>query len=36
MERWIAYLKANRYEPRELLKDDVHLNDRGNFVMAEE
>jgi len=32
---WLAYLKANNLEPKDLLKDGVHLNDHGNFVMAE-
>lgn len=32
---WLAYLKANRLEPKALLSDDVHLNDHGNFLMAE-
>ena len=31
---WLDYLKANHYEPKDLLKDGVHLNDRGNFLMA--
>jgi hypothetical protein len=33
--QWLAYLKANGLEPKALLKDDVHLNDHGCFVMAE-
>ncbi|HLY75812.1 MAG TPA: SGNH/GDSL hydrolase family protein [Planctomycetota bacterium] len=33
--QWLSYLKANRLEPKALLKDDVHLNDQGCFVMAE-
>ncbi len=32
---WIDYLKANHLEPRALLKDGVHLNDHGNYLMAE-
>lgn len=32
---WVGYLKANRLEPKALLKDDVHLNDHGCFVMSE-
>ncbi|MBW3624340.1 MAG: SGNH/GDSL hydrolase family protein, partial [Armatimonadetes bacterium] len=32
---WLAYLKANRLEPKALLSDDVHLNDHGNFLMSE-
>jgi hypothetical protein len=33
--QWLNYLKANGLEPKALLKDDVHLNDHGCFVMAE-
>jgi len=33
--QWLSYLKANGLEPKALLKDDVHLNDHGCFVMAE-
>lgn len=32
---WVATLRANRLEPRALLKDDIHLNDLGNSLMAE-
>lgn len=32
---WKTYLKENKLEPRALLKDDVHLNEHGNFLMAE-
>ena len=32
---WKTYLRENKLEPRDLLKDDVHLNDHGNFLMAE-
>jgi hypothetical protein len=32
---WVAYLKANGLQPKALLKDDVHLNDHGCFLMAE-
>jgi len=32
---WLEYLKANNLEPKDLLKDGVHLNDHGNFLMAE-
>jgi hypothetical protein len=32
---WLDYLKANHLEPPALLKDGVHLNDHGNFLMAE-
>jgi hypothetical protein len=31
---WVDYLKANNLEPKALLKDGVHLNDHGCFVMA--
>lgn len=33
--QWLSYLKANALEPKALLKDDVHLNDHGCFLMAE-
>lgn len=32
---WVTYLKANQYEPSKLLKDGVHLNEHGNFLLAE-
>jgi len=32
---WKAYLTENKLEPRALLKDDVHLNDHGNYLMGE-
>jgi hypothetical protein len=32
---WKKYLDDNGYEPSKLLKDEVHLNEHGNFVMAE-
>ena len=32
---WKAYLRDNKLEPRDLLIDGVHLNKRGNFLMAE-
>ena len=32
---WKQYLRENKLEPRALLKDDVHLNDHGCFLMAE-
>lgn len=32
---WKKYLDQNGYEPSQLLKDGVHLNDHGNFLMAE-
>lgn len=32
---WMTYLKANHYEPSQLLlKDGAHLNVQGNFLMA--
>ncbi|MGA2031306.1 MAG: hypothetical protein ABSG68_03545 [Thermoguttaceae bacterium] len=31
---WLAYLKANSLEPKALLKDGVHLNDHGNYLLA--
>jgi hypothetical protein len=33
--QWFDYLKANKLEPKSLLVDGVHLNDHGNFLMAE-
>jgi hypothetical protein len=32
---WLDYLKANHLEPKALLVDGVHLNDHGNYLMAE-
>lgn len=32
---WLDYLKSNNLEPKALLSDDVHLNDWGNYLMAE-
>src|SRR5204863_3033461 len=32
---WIDYLKDNRLEPQALLRDGVHLNRQGEFLMAE-
>jgi hypothetical protein len=32
---WKKYLDSNGYEPSRLLKDEVHLNDHGSFLMAE-
>ncbi len=32
---WKAYLKDNNLEPSVLLKDGIHLNDFGNYLMAE-
>ena len=31
---WLTYLRENSLEPKALLKDGVHLNDQGNFVLA--
>jgi hypothetical protein len=31
---WLEYLKANKLEPKDLLKDGVHLNDHGNYLLA--
>lgn len=32
---WLDYLKANKLEPKALLRDSVHLNEQGCFLMAE-
>ena len=32
---WKQYLRENNLQPRALLKDDVHLNEHGCFLMAE-
>lgn len=32
---WKAYLQENKLEPKELLKDNVHLNAHGKWFMAE-
>jgi hypothetical protein len=32
---WKTYLKDNNLEPSALLRDGIHLNDFGNFLMAE-
>ena len=32
---WRQYLLDNHYHPSQLLRDDIHLNDQGNFLMAE-
>jgi lysophospholipase L1-like esterase len=34
-ELWKAYLLDHRLEPGALLKDGVHLNEHGNYLMAE-
>ena len=33
-EPWRKYLKDNRLQPQQLLSDEVHLNDWGNFLLA--
>ncbi len=32
---WLDYLQAHKLQPKALLSDSVHLNDQGNFVLAE-
>lgn len=32
---WKTYIRDNNLKPRDLLVDGVHLNERGNFLMAE-
>lgn len=32
---WMDYLRAHRLQPQALLSDQVHLNDHGNYLMAE-
>ena len=32
---WKAYLETNKLDAQKLLKDAVHLNEHGNFLMAE-
>ena len=32
---WLDYLRTNKLEPKQLLKDGVHLNDWGNYLMAQ-
>jgi hypothetical protein len=32
---WKAYLKDNGFDAQKLLNDNVHLNDHGNFLLAE-
>ncbi len=34
-EEWVAYLKAHDLQPPDLLKDNVHLNEHGRWLMAE-
>lgn len=31
---WRQYLKDHRLQPKDLLSDDVHLNEQGNFLLA--
>jgi hypothetical protein len=31
---WRQYLKDNNLQPKDLLSDDIHLNDHGNFLLA--
>lgn len=33
-EPWKQYLKDNGLKPKDLLSDDIHLNDHGNFLLA--
>jgi hypothetical protein len=32
---WLEYLRTNKLQPKDLLKDGVHLNDHGNYLLAE-
>jgi len=32
---WLDYLRTNRLEPAQLLRDGVHLNAHGNYLLAE-
>ena len=32
---WLTYLKAQKLEPKALLKDDVHLNEQGCYLLAQ-
>lgn len=32
---WSRYLVENDYQPRTLLKDNVHMNDQGDYVLGE-
>jgi len=32
---WVQYLKDNNLQPKDLLSDAVHLNERGKWLMAE-
>jgi hypothetical protein len=31
---WVEYLRANHFQPKDLLIDGVHLNAHGNYLMA--
>ena len=33
-QEWYDYLRANSYVPGQLLKDDVHFNDQGQWLVA--
>ncbi|MEG4012105.1 SGNH/GDSL hydrolase family protein [Microcoleus sp. S11D4] len=33
-EPWRRYLQDNRLQPKQLLRDDIHLNEWGNFLLA--
>ncbi|MEW6491328.1 MAG: SGNH/GDSL hydrolase family protein [Cyanobacteriota bacterium] len=33
-EPWKQYLKDNKLKPKDLLSDDIHLNDWGNFLLG--
>jgi hypothetical protein len=33
-EPWKQYLKDNGLKPKDLLSDDIHLNDHGNFLLG--
>lgn len=32
---WQEYLRKNNYLPQELLRDNIHLNNHGNFLMSQ-
>jgi hypothetical protein len=32
---WLEYLRTHQLEPKNLLNDTVHLNDHGNYLLAE-
>ena len=33
--RWQEYLEKYDYQPKDLLRDNIHLNNQGNFLMAQ-